>query len=580
MKTLMSRLLLLALALSILWFVTKDKPLLRAEAEGSFTTCGQAIADVASAVQECSDLNRNTACYGKEDVFVDPPEYRFQALRDHRPLEVLNSIDTIGNGWVLMNLQIAGETALVKAILFGPTELNATEPGAHDFLMRIDDQNLLCQDTPPGMVVSTVTDTTSQLTVNGIPIMLGSTAFVTAKGDSLTTIANLDGHVAVTIDDEKTTIPAGYQVQVERVDGQLRLLGPPTPSSFAASPLFHWLLTADGGLKSIRNTNSEDSERACVRRIDFGETITEQITNPSQECLIQFCANAGDIATVKMEGVNQDLDSWVDLQTPDKALFAFNDDVDSANDDSLLCNVELPVSSCDYTIVARSNRNRSEGEFRLKLDKATGCKPPTPRCTTVSRFGAQLYKEPKADAQRAQKVPAETNMTPQRYSDDGNWIEVSVEASGQTGWVRNDTRFVQCETNNATAVRKGSRRCTSPASGKYPFVTDAECRPIIVPRGKQPDTPLEPPTAEPPTAEPPTAEPPTAEPPTAEPPTAAPPTTEPPTAEPPTAEPPTAEPPTIEPPTTEPPTTEPPTTEPPTIEPPIVTPTVPPEPAQ
>ena len=207
-----------------------------------------------------------------------------------------------------------------------------------------------------------------------------------------------------------------------------------------------------------------------------------------------------------MTAVDGKLDPWVDLQTPDKALFAFNNDIGEQSADSLLCNVQLPVSSCDYTIVARSDRNRTAGKFRLTLDKQTGCQQPTPRCAVVSRFGAQLYKGPGTDNERIQKLEAETHMVPKGYSADGNWIEVAVGGTERSGWVRNDARFVQCEITGGPAagpavgpsagpstgpVTKstlkpgGSTACTPAAGGKYPISTTDICES----QDKNPDKP-------------------------------------------------------------------------------------------
>ena len=261
MKTLVPRLMLVLLALAVLWLVTRDDTPLSAQDNKSFDSCSQLLTTVAEAIQDCSDLNSNWACYGSEDAGVDPPEYRFQALSDRRPLEVLKRIDTYYEGTVLMNLQVEGQTAPIKAILFGPTEVTATKPGAHDFLMRIDDQNLVCRATPPGMVISTESGQTGQIKINGIDIKLGSTAFTTVAGDNLTTIANLEGHVTVSIGNESVEVPVGFQVQVDGSGGQLRFLGPPTQSEYFNSPLLQWMTNDGAGLSSMVNTNKEKSAR-------------------------------------------------------------------------------------------------------------------------------------------------------------------------------------------------------------------------------------------------------------------------------------------------------------------------------
>ena len=445
MNTKSARLILVALAALTLWIMFRGDPAVTAQDAGVGQTCNQLVAGLADAIRECQDMNSNWACYGKVDASVFPEEFRFQALRDRRPLEVLQSIDIFDQGSVLMNLDIAGQAAPIQAILFGPVSMNTVAPDSHEFVMQIDNQNLLCSDTPPGMVIRTQSGQAGHIKLNGVDFELHSAAFVTVNSSGLMTVVNLEGNVTLTVGGVSQTIPVGYQTQIESVNGQLRFTGDPTPSAYANSALLQWLINDSAGMRNLQNTNKQETDLACTGAIAFGDTVTDHTVNPGHECLFQFCGQAGEAVTVDMQAVDPALDPWLDLRLPDKNLLAFNNDIDEQNDNSLLCNVQLPVTSCDYTIVARSQRNRTAGAFRLMLDRKTACTAPAPRCDVVSRFGAFLYQGPGAEFQRLQKLDAEAHLQPRRFNDDGSWTEVQVAGTARTGWVRNDPNRVQCE---------------------------------------------------------------------------------------------------------------------------------------
>ncbi|MCA9325514.1 hypothetical protein KDA23_05640 [Candidatus Saccharibacteria bacterium] len=443
MKKTLPRLILALIMFAVLLPALKQH--MAVKADTAVDACNKIVDDMALAVIECSDINSNTACYGATDANVHPTEYRFHNLRDRRDLKVISTIDTLYAGTVFLNLQVAGITEPIWAVLFGPVHLDTVEPGTHDFLMQINNDDLLCSATPPGMIVRTESGETGLLRLNGVEIKLQSSAFITVNRDKVTSIVNLEGNVTVSAGGESVDLPVGFQVQVRLVGGQPQLILPPVRSSYYDSPVLQWLVTDEAGLRSLHNTNEQPTALACVNTIDFGETITEYSTNPEQECLFQFCANAGDVATVSMDAVNPALDTWLDLRLPDKNLLAFNNDISEQDTNSLICNVELPVTSCDYTIVARSHRNRTAGAFELTLDGRTSCIPPVPRCDIMTRFGAYLYEGPGVDFQRIRKLPAETHLRPERYSDDREWIEVQLTDTDGKGWVKNDSRFVECE---------------------------------------------------------------------------------------------------------------------------------------
>jgi hypothetical protein len=404
--------------------------------------CLALINSLQTAITDCDDINSNWACYGNLEADVVPVQYRFHGLRDRRPLTVLEELNTNTNGVVLMNLQIEGETNPIKTIMFGDGRLEAAEPGQHSFFMQIDDPAELCTLTPPGMIIQTETGQSGELTLNQVTIELASTAFVTFEADGLMTVANLGGQVTVIIDGVRQPLLEGEQVRVAFVNGQPQFAGPPSASRFFGSIVLTFLAGTDG-ITQIHNSNQTDA--ACVQELQFGETITAQNIAPGHECLYKFCAVAGDVITVNMDAASTALNPWVDLRGPDDLLLAYNNDVDMAAQDSLLCNVGLAETSCDYTIVARSHHNESFGAFTLTLAKQTSCVQPEPRCDVMTYRGLNLRTGPGTQFTRVDTLVQGTSVEPIRRSEDSNWVFVNVQEPDLTGWVRNSPELFECE---------------------------------------------------------------------------------------------------------------------------------------
>ena len=142
-------------------------------------SCGTTLQRIDNALESCKEINRNYVCYGNTEAEALPIKHRFHDVNDRRPFDVLDSVATQSEqGVVVMNLHIEGETIPVKAILFGPVTAEPVDPLQRSFLLRTAEDNPVCQSTPPGMVVRTESGQTGLVTVNGVEIELGSTAYV------------------------------------------------------------------------------------------------------------------------------------------------------------------------------------------------------------------------------------------------------------------------------------------------------------------------------------------------------------------------------------------------------------------
>jgi len=452
------------------------------------TTCNQVIDNLNRAINECSDLNFNWVCYGSVQAEAAPVKYRFNNTRDRRPFSVLEDIKTTDvNGVVLMHLLIEGEEAPLRVVLFGTVGVQTAEQAANVLTLSAGSSSYLCAATPPGMLVQTEEGTTGFVTVNGVDIELGSTAYIALQQDGLMAIANIDGEVTAIINGVRQVLAVGQQTAVTFVGGEPVFVAPqPGDSPLYASPVAQWL--ASNGLPRLHNSNV--TELACVREVKFGETLTDQNFDAGQECLYNFCANAGDVVTVEMEALDPTLNPWVDLRGPGGWLVSFNDDTASTNLDSLICNRVMPLTSCDYTIVARSTHNATAGRFSLTLARQTACVQPALRCEVVAPTGVNLHTGPGVNYDLIQGLPQQARLQPMERIGNG-WTRVQWVDTGQAGWVHETPGAIECEDDPglmpvvrptatpAATSSGGSSGVTRPTATPTPTPTVTPPTPIV-----------------------------------------------------------------------------------------------------
>lgn len=416
------------------------------------TACTGVIQDLDRALTSCSEINDNWVCYGNKLADAAPLKYRFKNTRDRRPLSVLETVNTLNKkGVVVMNLLVAGQQVPITAMLFGPVKATSGAQSSPPlFTLQVDNSGgLLCDVTPPGMVVRTETGKRAVVKVNGVEIELGSTVFITVRPNGSMIFVNIEGHVTITVNGVAQLLPVGQQIDVPFAGDQPVSASAPVPSAFAASPALRWLASADG-LARVHNSNT--TTQACIGKLNFGETITTTNIDPGQECLYNFCANAGDTITVDMNAQTPGLNPWLDLRAPDGSLLSFNDDLGNGNPDSQICNRVLPFTSCNYTIVARTAHNRSAGAFKLGLSNQTACVPPPLRCEVVAPDGVNLRHGPGLQYERVAGLAYGTQLQPVERTSDGAWALVQVNATEQRGWVNQDPSLVECEDDSALAA--------------------------------------------------------------------------------------------------------------------------------
>lgn len=462
------------------------------------TSCTTLISNLDLAIRECSEINRNWVCYGSLMAEANPVKYRFFQTRDRRPFAVLEQIETKDkNGVVLMNLQLDADFAPVTVILFGAMALQTGDQTNRSLIVTVKEGQLLCDATPPGIVVHTDEGEVGMVTINGVDIKLASTAYITFQPNGVMEISNIEGDVWVTIAGVARSLTPGQAINVAFVNGTPQLSEDIVDSPYFASTAAHWL--GERGLARVQDSNAEE-RLACTSQLTFGAVITDTNRDPGQECLYRFCANRGDAVTVDMQALDSTLDPWLDLRGPGGSLVSFNNDVDGGDHNSLICNRVLPLTSCDYTIVARSDHNESAGLFQLKLDKRTSCVQPELRCEVVARTGSPLYANPDARSNAIDDLPQGSQLHPIERTADGAWALVQVGDTGQTGWVQQRPETVECEDDRSLPA--------PPVTGPAPTITPLVALPKPTDEPSTPNDPRELPT-DTPTATPVPPDPPT-----------------------------------------------------------------------
>lgn len=418
--------------------------LIETQAGYAQTNCNAVIDNLDAAINECSEINRNWVCYGSIQADAMPVKYRFFQTRDRRPFSVLEEINMLDpTGVVFMNLQFEDKIAPVVVVAFGNVNLKTDKEKHKTMTLGVSDTGeLLCESTPSGMVVHTDTGETGLVTVNGVDIELASTAFITFQPGGIMEIANLEGHVTITIGGVSRSLEVGQQVQISITGGLPQFVGDPAPSAYGTSSVLNWLVSS--GLIRVHNSNAVEA-MACTGQLTYGDAISTQNSDPGQECLYQFCGKRGDVVTVDMKNFDGSLNPWLDLRGPGGWLVSYNDDLSRADNNSQICNRVLPLTSCDYTIIARTAHNETAGPFQLSLNRRTDCVQPELRCEVVKPSGTTLYDGPGTNFNEIGELTQRTQLQPIERTADGSWALVQVGDTQQTGWVNQVPDAVECE---------------------------------------------------------------------------------------------------------------------------------------
>lgn len=134
----------------------------------------------------CRTFDFGNACYGSSNASADPSTLAFNTVGRTAGLTQLQRVSTImPTGAVLMSAKDS-QGRQVNIIVFGNSQAapGAGVPG-QVYTLRWTGGQPVCQKTPSGMMLQTPKQQQGSITVNGVTIKLGSTAFVSVEGDML-----------------------------------------------------------------------------------------------------------------------------------------------------------------------------------------------------------------------------------------------------------------------------------------------------------------------------------------------------------------------------------------------------------
>lgn len=485
-----SRAATLVVLLLVLFLLPNPAPVLSQQID-----CADVIANLERAIQRCDEMNNNYACYGSRFSEAIPLLERFERPGDRVPFAATDRITTDEAGAVLMYLSVGDEDP-VKIITFGAAALDSSrDPDApNSFFVTTDGDNLLCEETPPGLVVYTDDGEAGTVNINGVNIELHSAAYIALDNAGGMTVSNLTGSVDVAAGGIGVSVPVSASVQIDNPVDAPDIIEQPGVSDLSRSPVAQWLINDPNGLPRIRNLN--ETILSCSRdQVQVPTTLELQNYDPGQECLIRFCANEGDTISIQMEALDDDIDPWIDLRGPDQRLVVFNNDVRADENNAAICNQTLPTEGC-YTVVARTRNNETAGKFFLNLDHGTTCEEPEPECEVVSQIGLRLRSGPSTDTEIVRSLPLGTDLIVQASDINGAWYNVRTADTNEEGWVWHNDLVVACSGDGIpVAIITPTATATATTTAAPPPTT-----PTPTPRPNDPPPPPPPvlPNPEPP----------------------------------------------------------------------------------
>jgi hypothetical protein len=206
-------------------------------------SCPAQIEQALAAVQDsCAETGRNQACYGnlslQATAHPEAPAFIFEQRGDvvdlaHLMDLVVSPLDQGTGHWgiALLRLQANLQDTLpgqnVTMLLFGDVQItNDVQPGERvfrpmqAFTFRTGLGRPECAEVPTdGILIQTPTGAGQiALRANGVSILLGSTAFLTAQPGQSMTISVVEGEAAITVEGVSVTVEAGMETSIPMDD--------------------------------------------------------------------------------------------------------------------------------------------------------------------------------------------------------------------------------------------------------------------------------------------------------------------------------------------------------------------------
>lgn len=123
-------------------------------------------------------------------------------------------------GWIFAQLlDVDGDAALLSVIGMGERQAVAYTQPMQAFRLTTGIGNPACDTVPPdGLLIHAPSATTVHFRINGVDLIIGSTAFLTAPTETELQVSTFDGTVSVTSGEVTQTVTPGFTITV--VEGE------------------------------------------------------------------------------------------------------------------------------------------------------------------------------------------------------------------------------------------------------------------------------------------------------------------------------------------------------------------------
>ncbi|MCC7447937.1 MAG: hypothetical protein IT324_11000 [Anaerolineae bacterium] len=264
----------------------------------------------------CSNLDRNKACYGNNavDAELQNPTVKFNTLGDKAPIQAIRRIvtsplDLQQGTWGLSLLKLQanlpdtmpGQNVLF--LIFGNITLDNTSGNMQAFYFTSGLGAPACKEAPrDGILVRSPNHTEVTFTANGVQVTIASTVILRAERNKSLDISLVEGHARVTTPQGSTTLQPGQTASIPMggSSGLEPVSKPSVPAATASDPALPAVITATEKF-SPPHAPINVSIEGCITKINGNKaTINGQDVQFASNDPVMSKAKPGDC--VQIEG--------------------------------------------------------------------------------------------------------------------------------------------------------------------------------------------------------------------------------------------------------------------------------------
>lgn len=248
----------------------------------------------------------------------------------------------------------------------------ATEPDDSDTSTDVSTNSLMYGES----VTNTISDETFAYTYT-FEAAAGDVISITATGaenglDTLLILQNPDGEEIARNDDAElgTTDSALPAIELESTGTYTITLTRFREADGLSSGEFTLTLEfVENRRTDDTDTDSDGTDAADVQTLNDGDQVTGTIDSNNYEFRFDLDGTAGDVINLELRADESDLDTLLQVLSPDGNVLAENDDEDFISTDSVLTGLQLPEDGTYTVVVTRFNGadGLSEGDFVLTV---------------------------------------------------------------------------------------------------------------------------------------------------------------------------------------------------------------------